>query len=83
MAEDLKKEICREIAKDFGMPYEQVVSIENSATSYIKHVMEHSGFETIKLPYFGKFTVNPIRLKEYNEGRIKNRMKQNGLIHTE
>jgi uncharacterized protein (UPF0128 family) len=69
----LEKEIGKEVSIDIGMPYEQVDSIIKGATDYVRHVMENSGFETVMIPYFGKFTVNPYRLKYYNESKIKRR----------
>jgi uncharacterized protein (UPF0128 family) len=73
MLNSLNKSICLEVSKELKIPYEQVIDIVESSSLYIKHVMENSGFETVHLPYFGKFKVNPNRLKYYNEGRIKKR----------
>lgn len=68
-----EKIISRRISKEIGMPYEQVISIYRSCIAYIVHVMKHSGFEPVKLPYLGKFMVKPYRLQLYNENKIKKR----------
>jgi len=73
MLDKLNRELCLEVSKEQKVPYEQVISIVENTSLYIKHVMENSGFEIVHLPYFGKFKVNPNRLKYYNEGRIKKR----------
>lgn len=72
-----EKVISKRISKDIGMPYEQVVSIYRSCIAYLVHVMKHSGFEPVKLPYLGKFMVKPYRLQAYNERKIK---RKNELI---
>lgn len=69
--------LARRISKEIGMPYEQTLSIIRSSVGYIIHVMKHSGFETVKLPYLGKFMVKPKRLQYYNEHKIR---KRNGII---
>ena len=72
-----EKILSKRISKEIGMPYEQVISIARSCIGYVVHVMKHSGFETVHLPYFGKFTVKPYRLQLYNEHKLH---KKNELI---
>jgi len=72
-----EKEISKEIATKLKIPYEEVLSVYKSSIAYVIHVMKHSGFDTIKLPYFGKFGVKPYRLQKYNEEKIR---KKNGII---
>lgn len=77
MAVLTEKDICRIVAEQLKIPYEEVLDVYRSSISYTIYTMEHSGFDTIKLPYFGKFQVKPYRLKMYNEGKIR---KKNGII---
>lgn len=72
-----EKEIARSVAKKLNIPYEGALNIYKSTISYVIHVMKHSGFDSVKLPYFGRFGVKPYRLQKYNEYKIK---KKNGLI---
>jgi len=72
-----EKDICKTISKELEVPFELVLSIYRNTIAYTIYTMEHSGFETIMLPYFGKFLVKPFRLKKYNENRLK---KKNGTI---
>lgn len=72
-----EKEIAKHTAKKMNIPFEETLNIYKSTISYVIHVMKHSGFDTVKLPYFGKFTVKPYRLQKYNEQKIK---RKNGLI---
>lgn len=72
-----EKNICRTVSEQLKIPYEEVLDIYRSSIAYTIHTMEHSGFDTIMLPYFGKFHVKPYRLKMYNEGKIR---KKNGTI---
>jgi nucleoid DNA-binding protein len=82
MADSLERKICKEISKELSVSYEQVYSIVNGSTDYVKHVMENSGFESVMMPYFGKFLVKPNRLKYYNDDRIKRKAaKANEAIY--
>lgn len=75
-AEKNRKEIIKQISENIGAPISEVEQIVNSQSEYVAYVMEHSGFETVMLPYLGKFLVNPKRLKYLNN---KNLLK-NGAI---
>lgn len=72
-----EKDICKTVASKLEMPFELVLGIYRSSISYTIHTMEHSGFDTIMLPYFGKFMVKPYRLKKFNENKIK---RKHGII---
>jgi hypothetical protein len=73
---DLELQICREIAKEINAPLEEVITIVRAQSKYVTHVMEHSGFEAVSLPYLGKFLVKPMRLKKLNEAMAEKRLLQ-------
>jgi hypothetical protein len=64
---DVSGEIIREVAKETGAAIEEVFSIVNCQSKYVAWVIEHSGFETVTLPYLGKFVVNPKRVQKLNQ----------------
>jgi len=64
-----KKQIIHEIRKDLGSSTEEITGIVDSQLNYTAYVMRHSGFETIRWPYLGKFIVNPGRLFFLNKKR--------------
>lgn len=72
------KDIAKLVSKEVGIPYETVISINRNFTKYIAHVMEHSGFEAVKIPYLGKFMVKTKRLQYYNEKKV--RQRSDGII---
>tara|TARA_R110001592_G_scaffold83701_3_gene247928 strand:- start:4104 stop:4334 length:231 start_codon:yes stop_codon:yes gene_type:complete len=58
-----KSEIIYYLANKYNMPLKNIEEIINYQFKYISNVMETGKFESIRLPYFGKFSVNPNRVK--------------------
>lgn len=77
---DLELIICREISKEIGAPVEEVMSIVRTQSKYVTHIIEHSGFESVSLPYLGKFIVKPERLQKLNESEANKRLQETGAI---
>jgi len=70
---DSKKEIIKEIKQELGASTEEITEIVDSQIQYTAYIMEHSGFEGVHWPYFGRFSVTPGRLYFLNKrkhGRI-------------
>ena len=65
-----KKEITYFLANKYNLPIKEIEGIINSQFKFIKNIMEEGKFDTVRLPYFGKFTVNLGRVKHIN--RLKN-----------
>jgi glucan phosphorylase len=72
---DLHSNLIREIAREMGTSFEEIYSVVNTQSKYTVHVMTSSGFETVMLPYLGKFLVKPYRLYKLNENRAQRRFK--------
>jgi len=77
---DLSTILMKEIAQDLGTSFEEVYSIVNSQSKFTAHIVEHSGFETVSLPYLGKFTVNPYRLQMINQNRAERKIVKHESI---
>jgi nucleoid DNA-binding protein len=60
-------QLTREIAKDLGATLSEVQSIVESQFLYVRKIMEHGAFETVRLPYLGKFTVSVKRVQLLND----------------
>ena len=58
-----KKLIVYYLANKYDLPLKKVEEIINYQFKYIEKIMKEGKFETIRLPYFGKFSVNPNRVK--------------------
>ena len=67
-----KKEIILLLATKHNLPIKTVEKIVGHQFKYVKKIMEEGDFETIRLPYFGKFSVKPGRIKNLNK-------KKNGI----
>lgn len=68
-----KKEIIYSLANKYNLPLKKVEQIVNYQFKYTSNVIKAGKFEVIRLPYFGKFSVNPKRVKYIN--KLKNESK--------
>jgi nucleoid DNA-binding protein len=50
-----KKEIIQTLATKYNLPLEKIERIINSQFKYVAKVMSGGEFDSIRLPYFGKF----------------------------
>ena len=66
-----KKEIIYNLANKYNLSLKKTEEIINYQFKYVTKIMKEGKFETIRLPYFGKFSVNPNRVKHIN--KLKNR----------
>jgi nucleoid DNA-binding protein len=55
--------IIRDLAKKYDLSVKQVEEAVYSQFKFTTQVMKKGEFESVRLPYFGKFHVNPGRLK--------------------
>ena len=58
-----KQEIIYFLANKYDLPLQEIEEIVNHQFKFVARVMKEGNFDTIRLPYFGKFTVNENRLK--------------------
>jgi len=68
MSKDL---IIYKIANKYNLPLKKVKSIVEAQFDYVSKIMKKGDFETIRLPYFGKFSVNPKRVEHLNKLKTK------------
>ena len=68
-----KKEIIYSLANKYNLPLKKVEEIINYQFKYTSTVIKAGKFEVVRLPYFGKFSVNPKRVKHIN--KLKNESK--------
>lgn len=53
------------------MPLQTINKIVSHQFKYVSEIIKEGNFDTIRLPYFGKFSVNPKRVKYLTE--LKNK----------
>ena len=66
-----KKEIIHYLANKYNMPLQTINKIVSHQFKYVSEIIKEGNFDTIRLPYFGKFSVNPKRVKYLTE--LKNK----------
>lgn len=62
MAKD-KKAIIQTLATKYNLPLKKVEQIVNHQFKFVEKIIKKGKFEAVRLPYFGKFSVNPNRVK--------------------
>jgi nucleoid DNA-binding protein len=62
-----KELIIYYLANKYNLPLRKIEKIVNHQFKYVEKIIKEGKFETIRLPYFGKFSVNPKRLKYMNK----------------
>lgn len=65
MAKD-KKAIIQTLATKYNLPLNKVEIMINHQFKFVEKIIKQGKFEMIRLPYFGKFSVNPNRVKHIN-----------------
>ena len=63
------------LATKYNLPLSKVEEIINYQFKFVGKIMKEGKFEGVRLPYFGKFTVNPNRVKHIN--KLKDATKNN------
>ena len=76
----LKSELIKEVQKELGGSYSEIESVVESQFQFIKYTIEKGLFNSVRMPYFGRFKVNPYRLQKLNVALAKNRKNKNESI---
>tara|TARA_R110001592_G_scaffold175460_3_gene414570 strand:- start:1935 stop:2150 length:216 start_codon:yes stop_codon:yes gene_type:complete len=58
-----KKIIIQKLANKYNLPLQTIESIVMHQFKYVNKIMSKGEFDSIRLPYFGKFHVNANRIK--------------------
>ena len=62
------KVILQKLATKYGLPIQKVEEAVYYQFKYTACIIKDGGFESVRLPYLGKFHVLPGRLKHLNNG---------------
>ena len=65
-----KKFILYKLANKYNLPIQTIEKIVNSQFKFVNKVMKEGKFESVRLPYLGRWSVNKNRVKHIN--RLKN-----------
>ena len=67
-----KKVIIHKLATKYNLSLTRIEKIVEHQFKFVTDIMKIGDFKTIRLPYFGKFSVNPKRVEYINELKNKN-----------
>ena len=62
----LKYEISKEIQEELGGDLADIQQVVESQFAFVKYTIEKGLFDSVRMPYFGRFRVNPYRLRKLN-----------------
>jgi len=62
-----KELIIYKLANKYNLPIKKIKEIVEYQFKYTTEVMKKGEFEAIRLPYFGRFLVNPKRVEHINK----------------
>ena len=65
-----KKIIIQILATKYNLSLKRVENIVNSQFKFVEQTIKKGNFDSVRLPYFGKFSVNPKRVNHIN--KLKN-----------
>lgn len=68
-----EKKIIQKLATKHNLPLSKIEEIVSYQYKFIANIIKEGNFESVRLPYFGKFSVNKGRLKHIQK-------KTNGII---
>jgi nucleoid DNA-binding protein len=63
----LDKKLIQKIASKYNLPLQVIEKIVFHQFKFVSKIMKEGNFDSIRLPYFGKFHVNKNRLKYIKE----------------
>jgi nucleoid DNA-binding protein len=69
-----KEEIIYSLANKYNLPIKTVQKIVNYQFKFVEKIMKKGNFDSIRLPYFGKFKVNKKRVEHIT--KLKNESKK-------
>lgn len=67
-----KELIIYKLANKYNLPLSKIKEIVDSQFKYVAKVIKQGEYETVRLPYFGKFSVNKGRLKYLTKNKNEN-----------
>ena len=72
----LKDKLYKQLAEEYGTTVEEVKLIVESQFSFLRKTIEQGAFDSVRIPMFGRFHVNPYRLHRLNLTRVTKNTKK-------
>lgn len=71
----LKDKLYKQLAEEYGTSVEEIRSIVESQFTFLRKTIERGAFDSVRIPMFGRFYVNPYRLHKLNLTRVQKNKK--------
>lgn len=74
-----EKKLIIQLATKYNLPIHTIEEIIFSQFKFVAEIIKQPGFQTIKLPYFGKFHAKKERIAHMNENtrrKLENKNKE-------
>jgi len=75
-ANKLKDKLYKKLAEEYGTTVEEIRSIVDSQFEFLRKTIEHGAFNSVRIPFFGRFYVNPYRLHKLNIEKVQKNSKK-------
>lgn len=75
-ANKLKDKLYKKLAEEYGTTVEEIRSIVDSQFEFLRKTIEHGAFNSVRIPFFGRFYVNPYRLHKLNIEKVHKNSKK-------
>jgi nucleoid DNA-binding protein len=75
-ANKLKDKLYKKLAEEYGTTVEEIRSIVDSQFEFLRKTIEHGAFNSVRIPFFGRFYVNPYRLHKLNMEKVQKNSKK-------
>tara|TARA_B100001059_G_scaffold72361_1_gene69565 strand:+ start:81147 stop:81368 length:222 start_codon:yes stop_codon:yes gene_type:complete len=62
-----KDEIIYKLATKYNLPISKIEEIVSFQFKFVQKIMKKGDFESVRLPYFGKFSAKKERIKHINK----------------
>jgi len=73
MRNKIKAEIIKTVKDELGGSTAEIESVVESQFQFIAYTMSKGLFDSVRMPYFGRFKVNPYRLRKLNLYKAKSK----------
>ena len=68
-----KQSLIQKIATKHNLPLSKIEEIINYQFKFVASIIKKGDFESVRLPYFGKFSTKKERIKHIKNGSISNK----------
>ena len=72
----VKEKLYKKLADEYGTTVDEIRSIVDSQFEFLRKTIERGAFDSVRIPFFGRFYVNSYRLHKLNLERVTGKKKK-------